>query len=301
MLQVRKKGGTPGSSKKRPHASAGEYLPILFFSLFLSLSLSFAREAIPISYRALWDKLGDGSVIIPSRIRTRCRLRIRVALHFFLFFSLFCFSFISLFSFFYRTRPSELNAQLRRLSPCCNPREKYIPAVIFASSLSLSLTRVWSWELAKFVRSEDLISTIKRASAERADSGNGYLLVDYMVLVNLAMKQMTFHSYRTRRKEDFTRESPCNGNNKDKYSYFRYSLQTLFFPTVSYSSRFSARQKFMPFRSSTWHNLAAESSHVHDVRLLTFAFSRRTKTPTFRLVVIVNDGSIVKIQYKITN
>lgn len=44
---------------------------ILFFFSFL--------EAIPISLlRALQDKLGDGSVIIPSRICTRCRLCIRV-------------------------------------------------------------------------------------------------------------------------------------------------------------------------------------------------------------------------------
>jgi len=144
-----KKGMHRGHPGKRPHALAGEYFCWFFLSLSLSLALSLPfREAIPISYRALQDKLGDGSVIIPSRIHTRCRLRIRVALHFFLFFPHFFDSsfFIAFLSFFYRTQPSELNAQLRSLFPRCKLREKYTPVVIFAYflsfSLSFSLTRV---------------------------------------------------------------------------------------------------------------------------------------------------------------
>lgn len=136
----KKKDCTGVTRKKTTCIGIASICRFFFFPILYHL---FSREAIPISYRALRDKLGDGSVIIPSRIRTRSRLRIHVALHFFPFFLLLFFTlpfFISLFPFFfYRTLPSELNAQLRRLSPRCNPQERYTPAVIFTFSLSLSL------------------------------------------------------------------------------------------------------------------------------------------------------------------
>ena len=101
-----------------------------------------------------------------------------------------------------------------------------------------------------------------------------------MVLVNLAIKQMTFHFYRTGRvgrrfhaRMNFcTRVIVQRGIMRISILIYDILYKRCFSQPFPIPLRFSAQQKFMPFRSSTWHNLAAESSHVHDVRLLTFAF-----------------------------
>lgn len=127
------------------------------------------------------------------------------------------------------------------------PPGRYTPAVIFAFylplppplpfslSLAVSCARV-KLNLAKFVRGEDLISTIKRASAERAIPGNGYLLVDYTIScksrgeANVAsLPRRPGGRFRAR----VSSAHPGRMDNEDKYSY----------PTAPHGRRF-LRQPF---------------------------------------------------------
>lgn len=81
--QKKRRKGCAEVTRKKTTCIASEYLPIL-----PSPSSSSPSSTKPFQSRIELqrDKFGDGSVIIPSRIRTYRRLRIRVALHLFLSF-----------------------------------------------------------------------------------------------------------------------------------------------------------------------------------------------------------------------
>lgn len=137
---------------------------------------------------------------------------------------------------------------------------------IFAVKFSLSLS------LAKFrrPRDEDLISTIKRASTKPVFYSTRWL----HSLVNLAAKQIRHSILAAAIGKKISQASgfSCNRITRGWALYMRTFFSDRFRRWIS---RFCVTEIYAARSSTTWHNLAVESSHVRDIGLLAFTFSRR--------------------------